>query len=150
MQNIAWQLEESVEAEVSPSFAWNWRTDIQTWDDPPAQFQLEGPFVSGSWGTTLLPGRDPLRWQIRDVRPGRAFVIDMPLDRALLSFQWSFAAVSNRRTRMTQRMVLSGDNAAAYANHIQGSFGATLLDGMKRIAEAMARAERSTGSADDW
>jgi hypothetical protein len=43
MKNIACQLEHSVEAEVSPSFAWNWRTDIENWDDPPAQFQLDGP-----------------------------------------------------------------------------------------------------------
>jgi hypothetical protein len=42
MTNIACQLEHSVEAEVSPAFAWNWRTNIKTWDDPPAQFQLDG------------------------------------------------------------------------------------------------------------
>jgi hypothetical protein len=76
MKNVAYQLEHSVEADVSPSFAWNWRTDIGNWDDPPAQFQLDGRFASGSWGTTLLPGREPLRWQIRDVQPGAAFVID--------------------------------------------------------------------------
>lgn len=144
MKNFTWQLEESVETEVTPSFAWSWRTDIKNWDDPPAQFQLDGPFASGSWGTTLLPGQEPLRWQIRDVRPGTAFIIDMPLDRAVLSFQWLFDAVSNRRTRITQRIFLSGDNAAAYTNHVQASFGATLHDGMKRIADAMARAERST------
>jgi hypothetical protein len=40
MKNIARQLEHSVEAEASLSFAWNWRTDIKTWDDPPARFQL--------------------------------------------------------------------------------------------------------------
>jgi hypothetical protein len=148
MKNIAYQLEESVEAEVSPSFAWSWRTDIKNWDDPPAQFQLDGPFASGSWGTTLLPGQDPLRWHIREVRPGSAFVIEMPLDRAVLSFEWFFDAVSNRRTRITQRIVLWGDNALAYANHVQASFGSTLPDGMKRIADAMVRAERSTEGGD--
>jgi hypothetical protein len=71
MKNIAWQLEHSVEADVSLSFAWSWRTDVKKWDDPPAQFQLDGPFASGSWGTTLFPGQEPLRWQIREVRPGR-------------------------------------------------------------------------------
>jgi hypothetical protein len=149
MKNIACQLEESVEADVSPLFAWNWRTDIKNWDDPPAHFQLDGPFASGSWGTTLLPGREPLRWHIRDVRPGTSFVIDMPLDRAVLSFQWLFDAVSNRRTRITQRVVLSGDNAAAYAKEIRATFGATLRDGMRRIADAMARAARSTEGGGD-
>jgi hypothetical protein len=90
MKTIAWQLEHSVEADLSPLFAWNWRTDVKTWDDPPAQFQLDGPFASGSWGTTLVPGREPVRWQIRDVRPGAAFIIEVPLDGAAMSFEWSF------------------------------------------------------------
>ena len=149
MKNIACQLEESVEVEVSPSFAWSWRTDIKNWDDPPAQFQLDGPFANGSWGTTLLPGQDPLRWQIRDVRPGTGFIIEMPLDRAVLSFEWLFDAVSNARTRITQRIVLWGDNAPAYANQVHVSFGSTLPAGMKRIADAMARAERSLEGGDD-
>jgi hypothetical protein len=149
MTNIACQLEESVEAEVSSSFAWSWRTDIKNWDDPPAQFQIHGPFASGSCGTTLLPGEEPLRWHVRDVQPGQSFVIDMPLERAVLSFQWLFDAVSDRRTRITQRIVLSGDNAAAFAHYVQASFGATLSAGMKRIADAMARAARSTAGGGD-
>ena len=149
MKNIACQLEHSVEAEVNPSFAWSWRTDIDNWDDPPAQFQLDGPFASGSWGTTLLPGREPLRWQIRDVRHGAAFIIDVPLDGAVMSFEWLFDAVSNHQTRITQRIVLSGDNAAAYVNQVQAGFGSNLPDGMKRIADTMARAERSTDGGDD-
>jgi hypothetical protein len=80
MKNITWQLEHSVEADVSLSFAWSWRTDVKNWDDPPAQFQLDGSFASGSWGTTLSPGQEPLRWQIREVRPGRSFIIEMPLE----------------------------------------------------------------------
>jgi hypothetical protein len=113
MKNIACQLEHSVDAEVSPSFAWSWRTDIKNWDDPPAQFQLDGPFASGSWGRTLLPGQEPLRWQIREVRPGAAFTMEVLLDGAVIAFEWLFDAVSNHRTRITQRIVLSGDNAKA-------------------------------------
>ena len=79
MKNIVCQLEHSIEADVSPSFAWNWRTDIKNWDDPPAQFLLDSPFARGAWGTTRLPGHVPLRWQISDVRPGEAFTIDSTL-----------------------------------------------------------------------
>ena len=143
MKNIACQLEHAVEAEVSSSFAWSWRTDINNWDDPPAQFQLDGPFASGSWGTTLLPGQEPVRWQIRDVRPGAGFIIEMPLDGAVLSFEWLFDAVSEQRTRITQRIVIAGDNAAAYVNQVQAGFGSNLPDGMKRIADAMVRAARA-------
>jgi len=144
MKNIACQLEHSVEAEVSSSFAWSWRTDINNWDDPPAQFQLDGPFAGGSWGTTLLPGQEPLRWQIRDVRPGAGFIIDVPLDGAVMSFEWLFDAVSEQRTRITQRFVLAGDNAPADVNQVQAGFGSNLRDSMKTIADAMVRAARST------
>jgi hypothetical protein len=114
MNNTAYQLEYSVEAEVSPLFAWNWRTDIRNWDNPPAQFHLDGPFANGSWGTTVFPGQESLRWQIRDVRLGLAFTIAMPLDGAVITFEWLFDAVANHRTRITQRIILSGDNATAY------------------------------------
>jgi hypothetical protein len=141
MNDITHELEHSVEADVSSSFAWDWRTDIKNWADPPAQFRLDGPFASGSWGTTLLPGQEPLRWQIRDVQPGLSFIIEMPLDRAVLSFAWLFEAVSDRRTRITQRISLTGENAAAYAPQVLATFGSTLSDGMTRLATAMATAE---------
>jgi len=143
MTNIALQLEHSVEAEVSPSFAWSWRADVNNWVDPPARFQLDGPFAQGSWGTTHLPGQEPMRWHIRDVRPGTSFVIDMPLNEALLSFEWDFERLAKHRTRITQRIVLSGDNATEYADHVRAGFGSTLEDGMRRIAEALESAERS-------
>src|SRR5947208_1686802 len=117
MNDIAYQIEHSVEVQASPAFAWNWRTDVKNWDDPPAQFELDGPFADGSWGTTLLPGQEPLRWQILDVQPGRSFTMEMQLDRAKLSFQWRFDTVSERQTRIWQRIVLTGDNGAAYAPH---------------------------------
>jgi hypothetical protein len=147
MNDIVYQVEYSVEAQVSPTFAWDWRTDVKNWDDPPAQFQLDGPFAAGSWGTTRLPGQEPLRWQIRDVRPGKSFTIEMPLDRATLSFEWRFEAVSDRRTRLWQRIVLVGDNGAAYEAQVRAAFGSSLPDGMNRIAAALAAAEGSTRTA---
>jgi len=140
--NIVWQLEHSVEADVSAAFAWTWRTDIKNWIDPPAQFRLDGAFVDGAWGTTTLPGQEPIRWRLRGVRPGASFIIEMPLDGAILSFEWRFSAVSKRRTRIKQRIVLSGDNAAAYVEQVRAGFGSTLPDGMKRVADALVRAER--------
>jgi hypothetical protein len=146
MNDVVYQVEHSVEVPVSPAFAWDWRTGAKNWDDPPAQFQLDGLFAAGSWGTTRLPGQEPLRWQIRDVRTGRSFVIEMPLDRAILSFEWRFDAMADRRTRLTQRVVLAGDNAAAYAPRVRAAFGSNLPDGMSRIAAAMAAAStRSAG-----
>jgi hypothetical protein len=66
--------------------------------------------------------------------------MEVPLDRAVIAFEWWFDAVSNHRTRITQSIVLSGDNERAYANQVQAGFGSNLPDGMKRIADAMAKA----------
>jgi hypothetical protein len=98
MNDIALQLEQSVEADVSPAFAWRFRTDVATWIDPPAQFVLDGPFVPGAQGTTVLPGQEPRHWWIRDVHPGRSFVIEMPLEQAMLCFRWRFDPLSEQRT----------------------------------------------------
>jgi len=100
IMNAACQLQHSVEAEVSCAFAWNRRTNIQNWDDPPAHFHLDGPFAIGTWGTTQFPGEEPMLWQIREVRPDTSFVIDMPLDRAVLTFEWGFEPLERHRTRI--------------------------------------------------
>src|SRR6185369_13562562 len=104
MSGIALQLEYSVNADVSLEFAWKYRTDIATWNDPPARFVLDGPFIAGARATTLLPGQPPLHWNIGEVRPLEMFVIEMPLEGALLTFEWRFDALSDRRTKMTQKI----------------------------------------------
>jgi hypothetical protein len=143
MTDIALVLEHSSEADVSQAFAWNYRTDIANWNDPPARFLLDGPFADGSRGTTLLPGQEPRAWWIRDVETGRSFAIEMPLDRVTLRFEWHFGAVSERRTKLTQRIILSGSNAAAYAQQVEAGFGPTLARGMEKLAAAMIAAEKA-------
>src|ERR1700704_6034460 len=97
MSEIAFQLEYSVEADVSPAFAWQFRTEVSNWNDPPAQFAFDGPFETGARGTTLLPGQEILHWRIREVRQGESFVVEMPLDRATLTFEWYFDHLSEDR-----------------------------------------------------
>ena len=127
---------------MSAAFAWNYRTDVATWSDPPATFLLDGPFVEGTQGTTLIPGQDPLTWLIRDVYTGSSFAIEMPLDRATLRFEWHLVPVSERRTMLTQRIILSGSNAASYREQVQMGFASTLAAGMARMTADMVTAER--------
>src|ERR1700722_11842649 len=110
MSEIAWQLEHSVEADVSPTFAWNFMSDVKNWDDPPAEFTLAGPFAAGSRGTTQIPGQPPMRWHLREVEPGAFYAVEAQLDRALLSFEWRFESASDGRTLLRQRITLAGDN----------------------------------------
>ena len=136
-------LEHSVEADVSAAFAWNYRTDVATWSDPPATFLLNGPFVEGAEGTTLTPGQDPLTWWIRDVHTGSSFAIEMPLDRATLRFEWHVVPISEQRTKLRQRIILSGSNAKAYREQVQRGFGPTLAAGMARMSADITAAERT-------
>jgi hypothetical protein len=70
----------------------------------------------------------------------------MELDRAILTFEWRFDASSAQGTRMTQKIVLAGENAAAYAEQIRAGFSPGLADGMRRIASEMAAAQRRSTS----
>jgi hypothetical protein len=143
MDDVALILEHSVEVPVSLSFAWRFRTDVATWHDPPARFVLDGPFVDGASGTTIIPNEPPLTWHVRNVRVGDAFTIEMVIEGAVLSAEWTFDEIADKRTRMAQRLVLSGLNAAAYHEQVQSAFGPTLADGMKRIAMQMVAADKA-------
>jgi hypothetical protein len=143
MDENALALVHSVEAAVSPSFAWSFRTDITTWIDPPATFALDGPFVAGARGTTTIPGQPPLSWHIREVLPGKSFLIEMPLEQATLCFLWQFDALSERRTRVTQRIQLSGSNAGAYVEQLR-AVESNLPGAMQRTAATMAAAEQAS------
>jgi hypothetical protein len=148
MSGIALQLEHTVEADVTVEFAWKYRTDIANWNDPPARFALDGAFIEGSRGTTELPGQQPLHWKVREVHPPNSFVLEMELDRAIITFEWRFDASSEQRTRMTQKIVLAGENAAAYVEQVRAGFSPGLADGMRRIAADMAAAQRRSTRSD--
>ena len=106
-----WECQRSVEAEVPVSFAWAYMTDISNWNDPPAEFALEGPFVT-------IEG-------------------DFFLERAVLLVHRRFDPLSERTARLTQRMELRGENAAAYVDEIQSLFEPNMEPGLRRIAQRM-------------
>jgi hypothetical protein len=146
MNNVAWHTEHSVESIASPDFAWAYMTDVANWDDPPAQFRLEGPFATGRCGTTEIPGQPPRHWQLRDVQPIESYRIEFSLDRAIISFTWRFQGLPDGRTRLTQCITLEGENAAAYLADVQQAFTSSLAAGMKKIATTMNQAYTASRS----
>ena len=142
-----WECQHSVDVDVPATFAWRYMTDVGNWSDPPAEFALDGPFTSGAQGTTRMPGQPLAAWTVRDVDDGRAYTIEGGsfLENARLLFHWRFDAISNDRTRLTQRVELCGDNAAAHISGVRDGFGPNLEPGMKRIADLMATAWRRVG-----
>jgi hypothetical protein len=140
MTEVQWLLEHSEVTPADPEFVWRYWTDVSHWDDPPARLVLEGPFETGSRGTTLFPDREPFVWLLRDVEPGRGYAIVSDLGGAELVCEWSFAPSPGGGTRLTQRMGLAGPNAARHAEGVRKAFAATLAPGMQRIARLLAEA----------
>jgi hypothetical protein len=140
MSDVAWEIAQSVNANVIPAFAWTYMTNVANWDDPPATFELDGPFAAGSRGTTHIPGQEPRHWHLREVTPITSYIFAMSLDRAAISFEWRFEAGPEGKTRLTQHIILSGENASAYIEQVRPLFTSTLAPGMARIATAMERA----------
>jgi hypothetical protein len=63
-----------------------------------------------------------------------------------MSFEWRFEGIADGRTRITQRIELTGENAGAYLE-AGAAFRANLPDGMKKIAAVMAHAEAVSQNA---
>jgi hypothetical protein len=137
---MIWQTEHSVETVANPAFAWTYMADVTHWDDPPARFRMEGPFVTGGRGITEIPGQPSRCWQLRNVQPIESYTIDFSLDRATLSFSWRFKGIPEGRTCLTQHITLAGENAAAYVAEVQQAFASNLAPGMNRVAAMLDRA----------
>jgi hypothetical protein len=143
----AWECQYSIDVDVPAPFAWQYMTDVGNWSDPPAEFTLDGPFTSGAQGTTRMPGQPPAAWTVRDVDDGRAYTIEGGsfLENARLLFCWRFDPISNDCSRLTQRVELCGENAAAYIEGVRDGLGPNLEPGMLRIARLMTTAWRRGG-----
>jgi hypothetical protein len=74
---------------------------------------------------------------IRDCDAPATATIEMQLEKATIAFQWQFEPLDDGRTRLTQHIVLRGENAAAYLEQGESVFKSTLDSGMKRIASLM-------------
>jgi hypothetical protein len=137
-----WTCERSVDVDVPAAFAWHYMTDVRNWSDPPAEFELDGPFENGARGTTRMPDRPPLSWTIAEVDRGFSYTIvaDEILENASMSVRWRFDSVSDGRTRLTQRLELSGLNAAVHVEAIRAAFEPNLEPGMRRRASLMVEA----------
>ena len=134
-----WACQCSVDANVSVAVAWQFMSDVRNWSDPPAEFSLDGPFGTGTRGATRMPDGQVNPWTLRDVDPGKAYTIEGGgfLERAFMLFHWRFDPVTEHQTRLTQRIELWGENAAAYVDGIRSGFEPNLEPGMRRLAGLM-------------
>jgi len=133
-----WEFEHSVVCHAPREFCWNYWTDIANWDDPPARFSMERPFADGSQIMTELPGQT-LVSVIRDVEEGRAATIELGLPNAVFCFYWRFDDLDRERTRISQRLELSGEDAGLFVEQAK-VMRETAPDGVKKLVRLMERA----------
>jgi len=139
MSSPAWQFEYSVECNASRLFAWKYWTNVANWNDPPATFELSGPFQAGAELTTTLPDQT---WHsvIEHVDPEQEAVIEMQLVDAVLSFHWKFEEITGNRSRIVQQLRLTGANANTYLDKV-AVFEQSVPQGMTRLARLIEHAD---------
>jgi hypothetical protein len=139
MADPIWQFEHSVECAVSAAFAWEYWSNIENWNDPPAEFHLDGPFEVGSRLATKFPGQEPWYSIIREVIPNRAATLEMQLAGALLFFNVKFEPVTDDRCKIEQRYTLEGPNAATFVEQMT-PFEVNAPAGLQKLAATIERA----------
>jgi hypothetical protein len=140
MGDTAWQLENSVTVSAPMPFAWAYMANVANWNDPPASFELDGPFATGARGLTRFPGQEPRPWRLASVQPQESYVIETSLEGASMSFTWRFESHAEGGARLTQQIRLEGPNAAAHRSQVEAAFAPNLAAGMARIAAAIEQA----------
>jgi Polyketide cyclase / dehydrase and lipid transport len=141
-----WAFEHTVQCGVSAEFAWKFWTDVENWklDSDVVSVELEGPLVAGARGVTLTKSSGRLDWRIVEFSSGRA-VLEFPAPGAVARFAYSFEDAPGGRTRITQRVSLSGNSAPAYVDTIGRALEMGIPEGMRKLCGAMEAAARTTG-----
>ena len=135
MGESLWEFAHSVECGVPREFAWKYWTNPENWDDPPARFEFDGPFATGTRLTTVLPGQK-LHSLIREIVDGREAVIEMEAMSATVQFRWTFEELANEWTRITQTIHLFGEGDKKLVEQAR-VLEQSAPQGMARIGAAM-------------
>jgi Polyketide cyclase / dehydrase and lipid transport len=138
---VVYQFQHSVDAAVSREAAWRFWTNVNNWtlDSDIEWVWLEGGFCPGSKGTTKTKSSDLVQWRIAEVIEGKSAVIEIALPGAEASFAWKFEDLPETKTRLTQTITFSGEQADNFATQMSNGFEQGIRQGMQKVAEAMER-----------
>ena len=137
MSEAVWEFAHSVECAAPREFAWAYWTNAENWDDPPARFEFDGPFAVGTRLKTILPEQE-LESVIREVVQGRSARIEMDVMSAVVAFCWEFEELDKGRTKITQRIGLSGAGAEALVEQAK-MLEQSVPQGMRKLAGNIQR-----------
>jgi hypothetical protein len=114
----------------------NWSLDADV-----DSVELYRPSAAGSRGVTQSKSSGRIEWRIAEIQPGRA-VLEFPAPGALAIFMLTFEQLDGR-TRITQRVSLSGEQAHQYATSIGISLETGIPAGMFKLCQAIEAALHS-------
>jgi hypothetical protein len=138
-----WELKQSVIARASRDVVWEFISNFENLarveGDAVESMTLDGPFQAGARGTTKMRGQEPTRWRLAEVEPPERAVYEMEFPGAVVQFRWSYEQLPDGRTRLSQHIVLDGPEAEAYLPAMEESLAPNVGQGMKRLAEEIAR-----------
>src|SRR5262245_26998380 len=141
--NMFWESRHSVSANANRQTVWEFISNIDNLarieGDAVESMTLDGPFQTGTRGTTKTPGQEPTHWRLADVELPERATYEMELSGAVVRFAWSYEELSDGRTRLTQHVMLEGAGAAAYVPFMEEHFVGNIPKGMERLAEEVAR-----------
>ena len=140
-----WEFEHAIECSVSIKFAWTFWTNVRNWvlDVDVDSIEIQGEFAAGTCGVTHSKSSGRIDWRVTEVVQPRKAVLEFPAPGFVAKFVWTFEDVSGR-TRITQRVSLSGEQVAIYAETVGASLQAGIPAGMRRLCEAMEAAARGS------
>ena len=143
---MLWDWRHSVIADANRPAVWEFVSNINNLarieGDAVESMTLDGPFQTGTRGTTKMRGQEPTHWRLSEVEPPERATYEMELSGAVLRFAWTYEELSGGRTRLTQHLVLDGPSAEAYVPFMEEHFVGNIPKGMERLADEVANEAR--------
>jgi hypothetical protein len=140
---MPWELRHSVIADADRQTAWALVSDIDNLahveGDAVASMTLDGPFQTGTRGTTKVRGQEPTHRRLSDVLPPQRATYEMELSGAVIRFAWTYEELDDGRTRLSRHIVPDGPGAAPYDPVMEQMVAPNLAKGMERLAEEIAK-----------
>jgi hypothetical protein len=136
-----WSFEHAVDCPVKPEFAWKFWTEVSNWilDADLESVELQGPFASGSKGTTVSRSSGTIEWRLADVERGRTATIEIAFPGATGRFRWTFEA-AGKGTRITQHVSIEGPHAQDFVHVMSPGLESGIPIGMEKLCRKITEA----------
>jgi len=134
------EFEHSVEVSASAATAWEVWTEHGNWPaDPSTDWVTTDDVVaSGAVGDAKRLDLPFVRSRVAESRAAERAVLEAEMPGVTFRFEMSFEPLSENRTRLRQRVTLTGPHAATFAPLLGPVFEQSIRDNLLALADAIA------------